>query len=123
MPARLSFAVMIAWLAGTGLVAAQASKLLAPPTPPQPPGAKPPAVVNGFPSPLELVRGLWESGMADLAVEYLREIENRTLSDDDRKAIPLERARYLLDAAEEEPDEGARTSMIGEAKEAFNDFL
>jgi len=61
--------------------------------------------------------------MADLAVEYLREIENRTLSDDDRKAIPLERARCLLDAAEEEPDEGARTSMIGEAKEAFNDFL
>ena len=75
------------------------------------------------PSPLELVRGLREAGMSDLALEYLREIESKTLNENDRKSIPLERARCMLEAAEVEPDEGTRTSMIAEAKEAFADFL
>jgi TolA-binding protein len=78
---------------------------------------------TGVPSPLDLVRGIREHGMPDLALEYLREIENRPMPDDDRKAMLLERARCLLDAADDEPDEGTRTSMIGEAKEAFNEFL
>src|SRR5262249_14926118 len=75
------------------------------------------------PSPLELVRGIREAGMPDLALEYLRDIENKPLSDNDKQAILLERARCLLDTADAEPDEGTRASMIGEAKEAFNEFL
>ena len=81
-------------------------------------GTQPPPL-----SPLDLVRGLREAGMGDLAIEYLREIEKQPLSDSDKKALALERARCLLDAADQEPDEGTRLSMLGEAKEAFNEFL
>lgn len=82
------------------------------------------------PSPLELVRGVREAGMPDLALEYLRDIEKDAegkfkgrLTAGDKAAIPLERARCLLDAAADEPDEGTRTSLIGEAKEGFSNFL
>ena len=61
--------------------------------------------------------------MADLAVEYLRELEGKPLSPADRASLPLERARCLLDAAEDEAEEGTRSSLIGEAKEAFSDFI
>lgn len=74
-------------------------------------------------SPLDLVRGLRSAGMPDLALEYLRDIEGKPMSENDRKAIPLERARCLLEVAEDEADEGTRRSMVGEAKQAFNDFI
>ncbi len=99
------------WFWSAALVLLTAGPLLAQ-------GTQPPPL-----SPLDLVRGLREAGMVDLAIEYLREIENQPLSDNDKKAIPLERARCLLDAADDEPDEGTRTSMIGEARDAFNEFL
>ncbi len=75
------------------------------------------------PSPLELARGIREAGMPDLALEYLKEIEGKPLSPPDKQALILERAKCLLEAAEDEPDEGTRTSMIGEAKQGFNSFL
>lgn len=81
------------------------------------------------PSPLELVRGVRESGSPDLALEYLKDVEEKLranpnlLPELDRQAIPLERARCLLDAADDEPDEGTRAGMIGEAKEGFNAFI
>jgi tetratricopeptide (TPR) repeat protein len=74
-------------------------------------------------SPLDLVRGLRAAGLSELALEYLQEIESKSLSEDDRKVLPLERARCLLEVADDQPDEGTRTSMVGEAKEAFNDFI
>ena len=76
-----------------------------------------------LPSPLELVRGLRAAGMPDLALEYLRQSENKPMPEDDRKSIPLKHARCLLEVAEAEADEGTRTNMVGEAKEAFNDFI
>jgi hypothetical protein len=60
--------------------------------------------------------------MPDLAMEYLNEIKGK-LTDNDKAAVPLERAKCLLEMAEDEPDEGTRTSMVGEAKEGFNTFL
>lgn len=75
------------------------------------------------PSPLELARGLREAGMPDLALEYLREIEGRPLDPSDRQALVLERARALLETAEDEPDEGTRTSMVAEAKDGLNRFV
>jgi hypothetical protein len=75
------------------------------------------------PSQLDLVRGLREAGMPDLALEYLHEIEKKPMAPNDQKAIPLEKAKCQLDVAEEEPDEGTRTSMVAEAKEAFHEFL
>lgn len=75
------------------------------------------------PSPLELVRGLRENGQVDLALEYLKELEGRPLAADDKAALPLERAKCLLDASEEEADEGTRLGMVSEAKEGLNGFL
>src|SRR3954447_22997786 len=98
MSVRVRFGAIVLFLSTCGLAFSQGGQPAAP----------------EMPSPLELVRGLREAGMTELALEYLREIEHKSLSDTDRKAIPLERARCLLDAAEEEPDEGTRTSMIGE---------
>ncbi|VTU02547.1 unnamed protein product [Gemmataceae bacterium] len=74
------------------------------------------------PSPLDLVGGIREAGLADLALEYLREVEPR-LNTADKQVLPLERAKCLLEASEEEPDEGTRTSMVNEAKVAFDNFL
>lgn len=73
-------------------------------------------------SPLELVRGLRENGQVDLAIEYLKEIEGK-LSPDDKAALLLERAKCLLDASEDEPDEGTRLGMIAEAKEGLSTFV
>ncbi len=75
------------------------------------------------PSPLELVRGLRENGQVDLALEYLKDIEGKPLSPDDKAALLLERAKCLLDAADDEPDEGTRLGMIAEAKEGLNTFV
>jgi len=75
-----------------------------------------------LPSPLELAPGIREAGFPDLALEYLREIEPK-LSPAEKAMLPLERAQCLLEAAEDEPDEGTRTSMVNEAKVAFDSFL
>ncbi len=74
------------------------------------------------PSPLDLAPGIREAGFPDLALEYLKEIEPK-LSAAEKAMLPLERAKCLLEAAEEEPDEGTRTSMVNEAKVAFDNFL
>jgi hypothetical protein len=74
------------------------------------------------PSPLELVAGIREAGSPDLALEYLKEIEPK-LGQQAKILVPLERAKCLLDAAEEESDEGTRTTMVNEAKAGFNSFL
>lgn len=76
-----------------------------------------------LPSPLELVRGLRENGQAGLALEYLKEVERKSLSADDKAAVLLERAKCLLDASEEEADEGTRQGMIAEAKELLHAFV
>jgi hypothetical protein len=95
--------------------------LLAVPTPAQPPADLPP----GPPSPLELVRGLREGGSADLALEYLKDLEARppkSLAPEDKQVIPLERAKCLLETADDEADEAARADRIAEAKGAFDAF-
>jgi hypothetical protein len=96
------------------------------PDPPAPPTAPPegePLPLDGPPNPLDLVRGLREEGMADLALEYLDELGKKPQPPAVQAEIPLERARCLLDAADDEPDEGSRLSLVGEAKEAFQTFL
>lgn len=75
------------------------------------------------PSPLELVRGLREHGQVELALEYLKDLENTPLPPNDKAAIGLERAKCLLEASEDEADEGTRVGMVSEAKEGLNAFL
>ena len=97
------------------------------PTPKAPPEYTPTEVpvliLDGAPSPLELVRGLREQGMSDFALDYLHEVDTKTLPEDVKSALPLERARCQLDAADDEADEGTRTSLIAEAKDGFSNFL
>lgn len=92
-------------------LAAAAVLLLAVPTAAQPP------------SPLELARGLRENGYTELALEYLKELETKPLSPDDKAALGLEKAKALLDASEDEADEGTRVGMVALAKEGLNAFL
>ena len=76
----------------------------------QPPAGEP---NPDAPNPLELARGLREQGMADLALEYLQELNNRpTVPEVIKAQIPLERAKCQLDAAVDEPDEGTRISLL-----------
>lgn len=103
MPSRHpSFVALAALVALAGLFAA--------PTAAQPP------------SPLELVRGLREHGQVDLALEYLKDLEKQPLSPDDKAAITLERAKCLLEASEDEADEGTRKGMVREAKAELDKF-
>jgi len=74
------------------------------------------------PSPFELTQGLRQSGRADLALEYLQEVEKR-LSPQERQALPLERALCLLAEAREQAEEGKRDSLLGEARLHLNQFL
>lgn len=92
---------------------------------PADPGADPDAPpIDGPPSPLELVRGLRQEGLSDLAVELIGELAAKPGVPAAVKAeLPLERARCLLDAADDEPDEATRLSLIGEAKDGFATFL
>ncbi len=89
------------------------------------PAAEPEApAIDGPPNPLELVRGLRQEGLSDLAVELIGELATKPGVPPAVKAeLPLERARCLLDAADDEPDEATRLSLIGEAKDGFATFL
>ncbi|MCS7271209.1 MAG: hypothetical protein NZ703_08995 [Gemmataceae bacterium] len=74
------------------------------------------------PSPLELVRGLRQSGRADLALEYLHEREKQ-LTAAERAVLPLEHALCLLAEAREEAEEGKRESLLGEARLRLHQFV
>lgn len=84
--------------------------------------AQPPAAAHA--SPLDLVKGLREQGMSDLALEYLKDVEKDPSIPAEQKAtIPLEKAKCQLEAADDEPDESMRTALVAEATAGFADFL
>ncbi|MBY0513307.1 MAG: hypothetical protein K2P78_05280 [Gemmataceae bacterium] len=88
---------------------------------PQPQPAPQPAGPLG---PLDLVKGLREQGMSDLALEYLKDLETSpALSPEQKATIPLEKAKCQLEAADDEPDEAARASLVAEATVGFREFL
>jgi hypothetical protein len=77
------------------------------------------------PSQLELVRALRTSGLVDLAVQRLEELKNKkgVLSADEAKLIPLELARIRLEEASRETEDSRRASLIGQAKNSFDEFI
>jgi hypothetical protein len=75
------------------------------------------------PSPLDLVRGLRENGMPDLALEYLGEIEKGKPPADVATVLPLERAKVQLLAAQQEPDDAAKETAVAAARASFEKFL
>ena len=91
---------------------------------PFPVGLAQPPAESAAPDPLDLVRGLRDQGMSDLALEYLLDLDKKPgVTDAVKLQIPLERAKCQLDAAIDEPDEGTRISLIGDAKEGFLTFV
>jgi len=80
-----------------------------------------PAVQAG--DPIELARGLRDNDLADLALEYLNDLEATKPNAAVLAVIPLERARAKLVLAEDEADAAKRTRLVAEAKLGFDDFL
>lgn len=74
------------------------------------------------PSPLDLARGLRESGMADLALEYLTEVAAKAPAEV-QKVLPLERAKCRLELAGTESDDAVRSGLVAEAKAEFDAFV
>src|SRR5207245_2574350 len=52
-----------------------------------------------------------------------KDLENAPIADADKAIIPLERAKCQLEAADDEPDEAARASLVAEATVGFREFL
>ncbi|WP_020475293.1 hypothetical protein [Zavarzinella formosa] len=76
-------------------------------------------------SPFDLVRGLREAGLTDLAYERLNELKAKpgTLSPDEIKTIPLEMARVRLEQAIQETEDGKRAGLLAQAQKEFDDFI
>lgn len=75
------------------------------------------------PNPFDLVQGLRENGMSDLAIEYLDELAKKNPSADMKVVIPLEMAKTRLLLAQQETDESVRDTAIALAKTDFGLFL
>ncbi len=73
-------------------------------------------------SPSELIRGLREQGLSDLALEYISE-NSKNWSAELNKEVALERAKCLLELANSEVDDGNREVQISTAKQEFQGFL
>jgi outer membrane protein assembly factor BamD (BamD/ComL family) len=76
-------------------------------------------------SPLELVRGLRQHGLVDLAVQRLEELKANPalISPEEAKLIPLELARIRLEEASRESEDSRRATLIGQAKASFDEFI
>jgi hypothetical protein len=73
--------------------------------------------------PIDLVRGLRENGLSDLALDYLQELAAKRPSPGVLAVIPLERARARLELASAETDDAKRSALLSEAKADFDKFL
>jgi hypothetical protein len=73
--------------------------------------------------PLDLLRGLREKGLPDLAIEYISELEKKNVPADVKAVLPLEKARARLEALPMEPEEGKRTAMLSMARAEFEKFV
>ena len=78
-----------------------------------------------LPSQLELVRGLRQAGLVDLAVQRLEELKAKPnlVTPDEAKLIPLELARIRLEEASREAEDARRATLIGQARASFEEFI
>lgn len=74
------------------------------------------------PTPADLVRGLRQAGLPDLALEYLEQA-GKTAAPDAQLLLTLERARLRVDLAGQETDEVKRDELTTAAAAEFNEFL
>ncbi len=76
-------------------------------------------------SPLKLVRGLRDAGMADLALERLEELKAKpgALSPEELKVLPLDVAGIRLEQALQEVEDGKRLALTAQAQGEFEAFI
>lgn len=80
-------------------------------------------VVAEPPNPLDLIRGLRDNGMPDLALEFLDEISKDKEITGVKAVLPLERGNIRLTMAEEALDDSTREMFISEARSDLQRFL
>jgi hypothetical protein len=78
-----------------------------------------------LPSQLELVRGLRQAGLVDLAIQRLEELKSKPnlLTPEEAKIVPLELARIRLEEASREVEDSRRATLIGQARTSFEEFI
>ncbi len=75
------------------------------------------------PNPIDLVQGLRENGLSDLALDYLIEQQKKNPTGDLKVVLPLELAKTRLLLAQTESDAAVRDGIIAGAKKEFDAFL
>ena len=75
------------------------------------------------PNPIDLVQGLRENGLSDLALDYLIEQQKKNPTGDLKVVLPLELAKTRLLLAQTESDAAVRDGIIAGAKKEFDEFL
>ena len=75
------------------------------------------------PDPLDLARGLRETGSGELAVEYLDQLAKLNPPPELLAVLPLERAQTRVEMAAEEPDPAKRAAISAQARADFDAFL
>lgn len=81
------------------------------------------SAVAQSPNPLDLVQGLRENGLSDLALEYLNDLQKKEPTGDLKVVLPLELAKTRLLLAQSESDAVLRDGIIAGAKKEFDAFL
>lgn len=84
-----------------------------------------PLAAQQAPSQLDLVRALRQAGLVDLAVQRLEELKAKKglLTPAEEQLVPLELARIRLEEASRETEDARRTTLVGQAKASFDEFI
>lgn len=72
---------------------------------------------------LDFVRGLRERQLADLALEYIKDLRKKQLPPDVATLLPLEEARAHVDLAQLDGDEASQAAHRNQARTLFETFL
>jgi len=83
----------------------------------------PTSAVAQAPSPFDLVRGLRDEGMPELALEYLNKIKAENPPAEILASLPLEYARTRLEMAALEVEDSKRNAQLALARTEFDAFL
>ncbi len=78
---------------------------------------------GGASGEFELLQGLREAGMPDLALDYIDEKLAKSTDPAVKAELPLERARTQLELAEIETEDGKRDALMGQARKGFTAFM
>jgi tetratricopeptide (TPR) repeat protein len=78
---------------------------------------------GGATGEFELLQGLRDAGMPDLALDYIDEKLAKSADPAVKADLPLERARTQLELAEIETEDGKRDALMSQARKGFTAFM